>query len=197
MKLSPSVHTENLTPTPHAESWKFCHENCILINRFMLPVKVLEEGAWPTLEHRTLSFRKALADTAQTMLDLAFPASETEKMHVCLFFFLNELPSYIDFVGATEWAKQKQKEKYPLLERRPCCQLCPLLAVSSQGAARFGTVLACDHLPAEGAQAEVPQQGTQPSRMPSYIAMPLSPFVRPNTASDGFFRPQCFCCIVR
>lgn len=53
----------------------------------MLPVKVLEEGAWPTLEHRTLSFRKALADTAQTMLDLAFPASETEKMHVCLFYF--------------------------------------------------------------------------------------------------------------
>lgn len=79
----------------------------------MLPVKVLEEGAWPTLEHRTLSFRKALADTAQTMLDLAFPASETEKMHVCLFFFFNELPSYIDFCWSNRVGQTEAEGKVP------------------------------------------------------------------------------------
>lgn len=90
--------------------------------------------------------------------------------------FLYKLPSYRDFVGATQSGLNKNRRKSIVSwGRRPYCQLCHLLpytAVIAKGTARVGTVLACDHLPTERAQVEGPHQGTQSSRMPSYMAMP-------------------------
>lgn len=109
--------------------------------------------------------------------------------------FLYKLPSYRDFVGATQSGLNKNRRKSIVSwGRRPYCQLCHLLpytAVIAKGTARVGTVLACDHLPTERAQVEGPpprhtvQQDAflhgnakvHTSQRPSYLVLHNSPFV--------------------